>query len=104
MPGRGRTKAPSKPCREIHGRPAPPKPRSAASAGLGEGAKAPAFSLPRDGGGNVSLADFKGRKLVLFFYPRADTPGCTKEAIDFSRLSARSPKTRPPCSACRPTR
>jgi peroxiredoxin Q/BCP len=53
---------------------------------LSEGAKAPAFSLPRDGGGTVSLADFAGRKLVLYFYPRADTPGCTKEAIDFSRL------------------
>lgn len=55
--------------------------------GLSEGAMAPAFRLPRDGGDTVSLADFKGRKLVLFFYPRADTPGCTKEAIDFSRLS-----------------
>ena len=55
--------------------------------GLSEGAKAPAFRLPRDGGDSVSLADFMGRKLVLFFYPRADTPGCTKEAIDFSRLS-----------------
>jgi peroxiredoxin Q/BCP len=53
---------------------------------LNEGAKAPAFNLPRDGGGTVSLADFAGRKLVLYFYPRADTPGCTKEAIDFSRL------------------
>jgi thioredoxin-dependent peroxiredoxin len=53
---------------------------------LGPGAKAPAFTLPRDGGGSVSLADFAGRKLVLYFYPRADTPGCTKEAIDFSRL------------------
>jgi peroxiredoxin Q/BCP len=50
------------------------------------GQKAPAFSLPRDGGGTVSLADFAGRKLVLFFYPRADTPGCTRESIDFSRL------------------
>jgi peroxiredoxin Q/BCP len=55
---------------------------------LVSGAKAPAFSLPRDGGGKVSLADFAGRKLVLYFYPRADTPGCTKEAIDFSRLKA----------------
>lgn len=53
---------------------------------LAAGAKAPAFSLPRDGGGTISLADFAGRKLVLYFYPRADTPGCTKEAIDFSRL------------------
>ena len=55
--------------------------------GLAEGAKAPAFDLPRDGGATVSLADFAGQKLVLFFYPRADTPGCTKEAIDFTRLS-----------------
>jgi peroxiredoxin Q/BCP len=53
--------------------------------GLGPGAKAPAFTLSRDGGGNVSLADFAGRKLVLYFYPRADTTGCTKEAIDFTR-------------------
>ena len=50
------------------------------------GAKAPAFTLPRDGGGTLSLADFKGRKLVLFFYPKADTPGCTKESIAFSGL------------------
>ena len=49
-------------------------------------AKAPAFTLPRDGGGTVSLADFAGSKLVLYFYPRAATPGCTKEAIDFNRL------------------
>ena len=48
--------------------------------------KAPAFKLPRDGGGSLALADFKGRKLVLYFYPKADTPGCTREAIDFSRL------------------
>ena len=53
---------------------------------LAVGAKAPAFTLPRDGGETVSLADFAGRKLVLYFYPRADTPGCTTEAIDFSRL------------------
>jgi thioredoxin-dependent peroxiredoxin len=53
---------------------------------LAEGAKAPAFKLPRDGGGSLALADFKGRKLVLYFYPKADTPGCTREAIDFSRL------------------
>jgi thioredoxin-dependent peroxiredoxin len=55
---------------------------------LSEGAKAPAFQLPRDGGNSVSLADYPGRKLVIFFYPRADTPGCTKEAIDFTRLSS----------------
>jgi thioredoxin-dependent peroxiredoxin len=51
---------------------------------LAAGAKAPAFRLPRDGGTTVSLQDFKGRKLVLYFYPKADTPGCTKEAIAFS--------------------
>jgi thioredoxin-dependent peroxiredoxin len=56
------------------------------SAALAEGTKAPAFRLPRDGGDSVSLADFAGQKLVVFFYPRADTPGCTKEAIDFTRL------------------
>ena len=50
------------------------------------GAKAPAFALPRDGGGRISLKDFKGRNLVLYFYPKADTPGCTKEALAFSRL------------------
>jgi thioredoxin-dependent peroxiredoxin len=54
---------------------------------LAEGSKAPAFSLPRDGGSTVSLRDYAGKKLVLFFYPRADTPGCTKEAIDFTRLA-----------------
>jgi thioredoxin-dependent peroxiredoxin len=54
---------------------------------LAEGAKAPAFKLPRDGGSTVSLSDYSGKNLVLFFYPRADTPGCTKEAIDFTRLA-----------------
>jgi peroxiredoxin Q/BCP len=54
---------------------------------LAEGDRAPAFRLLRDGGEAVSLTDFSGRKLVLFFYPRADTPGCTKEAIDFTRLA-----------------
>jgi len=52
------------------------------------GAKAPAFNLPRDGGGIVSLKEFKGRNLVLYFYPKVDTPGCTKEALAFSRLRA----------------
>jgi thioredoxin-dependent peroxiredoxin len=53
---------------------------------LTEGAKAPSFNLPRDGGGMIALSDFADKKLVLFFYPRADTPGCTREAIDFTRL------------------
>jgi peroxiredoxin Q/BCP len=52
-----------------------------------EGERAPAFRLPRDGGETVALSDFSGKKLVLFFYPKADTPGCTREAIDFTRLS-----------------
>jgi peroxiredoxin Q/BCP len=56
--------------------------------GPAAGGKAPAFRLPRDGGGTVGLADFSGRKLVLYFYPRADTSGCTREAIDFSRLKS----------------
>jgi thioredoxin-dependent peroxiredoxin len=53
---------------------------------LAAGTKAPDFRLTRDGGGTVSLADFKGKTLVLYFYPKADTPGCTIEAKDFSRL------------------
>jgi len=61
---------------------------------LAEGAKAPAFSLPRDGGTWVSLKDFKGRNLVLYFYPKANTPGCTKEAIAFSSLRAAFVKVR----------
>jgi thioredoxin-dependent peroxiredoxin len=58
------------------------------SPALVEGAKAPDFRLPRDGGDSVALSDFSGKKLVLFFYPRADTPGCTREAIDFTRLAS----------------
>jgi peroxiredoxin Q/BCP len=56
------------------------------SASPTEGTPAPDFSLPVDGGGSVSLAGLKGRKVVIFFYPKADTPGCTKESMDFSRL------------------
>jgi thioredoxin-dependent peroxiredoxin len=55
---------------------------------LAPGAKAPDFTLPRDGGNSVSLRDFKGKNLVIFFYPKADTSGCTKEAIAFSTLRA----------------
>ena len=52
----------------------------------GVGAKAPDFHLERDGGGMAALADFAGRKLVLYFYPKDDTSGCTTEAIEFSAL------------------
>jgi len=54
---------------------------------LQAGDKAPDFKLPRDGEGFLSLADFSGKKLVLYFYPKDDTSGCTAEAIDFNRLA-----------------
>ena len=71
---------------------------------LGVGDRAPGFKLPRDGGGSVSLADFKGKKLVLYFYPRADTPGCTREAIDFRGYVPNSPRPALRFSAFRLTR
>ena len=49
------------------------------------GDKAPAFKLSVDGGGSVTLSSMKGRPFVLYFYPKDDTSGCTKEAIDFSK-------------------
>ena len=55
---------------------------------LSIGDKAPDFSMPSDGGGTVSLSDFKGRYLVLYFYPKDDTPGCRKEAIGFTESKA----------------
>lgn len=74
--------ASSKPAAASKAKPA----KATITSALTEGAKAPAFTLPRDGGESVTLASFSGQKLVIFFYPRANTPGCTKEAIDFSRL------------------
>jgi thioredoxin-dependent peroxiredoxin len=50
---------------------------------LREGDPAPEFSAPASGGGTISLADFKGRNVILYFYPKDDTPGCTKEACAF---------------------
>lgn len=59
------------------------------------GDKAPSFTLPADGGGKVSLKDFKGQTVVLYFYPKDDTSGCTAEACafrdalpDFSKVDA----------------
>ena len=52
-----------------------------------EGALAPQFNLPRDGGGNVSLADLAGKTVVLYAYPKDDTSGCTTEALDFTALA-----------------
>ncbi|MBW9062045.1 peroxiredoxin [Rhizobium herbae] len=56
-------------------------------ANLEEGASAPEFTLPRDGGGTVSLAQFRGKSVVLFFYPKDDTSGCTAESIAFTALA-----------------
>lgn len=50
---------------------------------LQPGDKAPAFRLPDADGNMVSLSDYRGRRLVVYFYPAASTPGCTKEACDF---------------------
>jgi peroxiredoxin Q/BCP len=62
---------------------------------LAVGDKAPDFTLPTDGGGTVSMKGLKGKKVVLYFYPKDDTPGCTKEACafrdslpDFSKVKA----------------
>jgi thioredoxin-dependent peroxiredoxin len=57
---------------------------SAMSERLVPGAAAPDFSLPTDDGGTVSLKDLRGRKVIVYFYPNAMTPGCTTQACDFS--------------------
>ncbi|WP_019223560.1 peroxiredoxin [Bartonella rattaustraliani] len=51
-----------------------------------KGTPAPDFDLPRDGGGTLRLSDLQGKLIVLYFYPKDDTSGCTSEAIDFTRL------------------
>lgn len=56
---------------------------------LAPGGPAPDFTLPRDGGGAVSLADLRGQAVVLFFYPADSTPSCTAEAQDFTALAPR---------------
>jgi peroxiredoxin Q/BCP len=62
-------------------------------ADIGIGSSAPDFDLPRDGGGRVKLTDFHGRPLVLFFYPKDDTSGCTAESLAFTALSEEFGKT-----------
>jgi peroxiredoxin Q/BCP len=59
---------------------------------LTEGARAPAFALEADDGRRISLADLKGRKVVLYFYPRDNTPGCTLEAQGFRDAATRFKK------------
>ena len=61
-------------------------PTAASFTGMSElvvGANAPVFSAPDQSGKNVSLADFKGKTVILYFYPKDDTPGCTVEACSF---------------------
>jgi peroxiredoxin Q/BCP len=53
---------------------------------VAEGDPAPDFSLPSDDGREISLKGLRGKQVVLFFYPKADTPGCTLESIEFSKL------------------
>ncbi|WP_362888831.1 peroxiredoxin [Bosea sp. 67-29] len=79
----------------VQGGPCPPKATKGRQTTmvLKEGDRAPDFRLPRDGGEEVSLESFRGRKLVLYAYPKDDTTGCTREAIDFNRL-------RPEFAAC----
>lgn len=51
---------------------------------VAEGEKAPDFTLPTDGGGSVSLSALQGKPVIVYFYPKDDTSGCTKQAIGFS--------------------
>ena len=80
---------------------------------LDEGAQAPAFTLPDQDGNPVSLDDFKGAKVLVYFYPADDTPGCTKEACQFNDnlagfqppacRSSASPPTTPPATSASAT-
>jgi len=54
---------------------------------VSEGEEAPEFTLPADDGKKVSLSDYRGKKIVLYFYPKDGTPGCTKEAIEFRDIA-----------------
>lgn len=58
-------------------------PDSTETTRLAPGDKAPSFSLPDADGNTVSLSDYKGRRVIVYFYPAASTPGCTKQACDF---------------------
>lgn len=60
-------------------------PKAPETAKPSEGDRAPSFTMPTDGGGRISLKDFSGKVLVLYFYPKDDTSGCTSEAIAFSQ-------------------
>jgi peroxiredoxin Q/BCP len=66
----------------------PPKPPTSKTAAT----KAPKFDLESDAGNRVKLADFAGKWLVVYFYPRDNTPGCTREAQDFTKAAAKLKK------------
>jgi thioredoxin-dependent peroxiredoxin len=87
-PAAGTTPAKAKAEKPALGKPAP-KEASAPTVpitSLNEGDSAPPFTLPGAGGESVSLATLQGKKVVLYFYPKDDTSGCTKEAIEFNAL------------------
>lgn len=79
-------KAASAPAAKAKAEQPAPKAIDAPAAVLKEGDSAPAFALPGAGGETVSLAAFAGKKVALYFYPKDDTSGCTKEAIEFNAL------------------
>jgi peroxiredoxin Q/BCP len=76
------TKAAVKPAAKAAARPAPAAAPPASGPGIGDAA--PAFSLPATGGRTASTEALKGKPFVVYFYPKADTPGCTTEACDFN--------------------
>src|SRR5882672_6516243 len=86
--------APKKPTRVVAKKSPQPKAAGskskagASSAGPQVGAPAPPFSLPSDAGNSISLSDYRGKWVVLYFYPKDHTPGCTREAIAFEAASA----------------
>lgn len=59
---------------------------------VSEGEEAPDFTLPADDGRKVSLKDYRGKRVVLYFYPKDGTPGCTREAIEFKGLTKKFEK------------
>jgi peroxiredoxin Q/BCP len=83
----------SRSSRSRNGAKAPKSARSTASTAGGTAhAKAPSFDLESDAGTRISLADFAGKWLVLYFYPKDNTPGCTREAQEFTQAAARLKK------------
>lgn len=82
-------KAAKKTAKKVAKKAASPKKKTVVSTLLNVGQAAPAFSMQSDGGQTVSLSDFLGKRVVLYFYPKDDTPGCTQESCDFRDNIAR---------------